>query len=248
METVFITAGLLLATLIVVANYMVKGIGGMAKPLRQVGLFLLNKAPAGLIDLFNDKAGSGTKTWMRFGMAWFFMAALSMFLGIWHRYDPTALNSLSSVGWSYDDGSMLTDYTAIFFSTALNYLLIGAALIAVSRSSNGRLASEASASMVAVLLTASTTVVLLLPAVFSHRCFEWRRSAGNNPEHLPAFGRSNASHCTSHQRLHHHWRTGTRRSVPYHMVPRSCFGCENREHVLGFLWRRCRFNSNSLVG
>jgi len=33
METVFITAGLLLATLIVVANYMVKGIGGMAKPL-----------------------------------------------------------------------------------------------------------------------------------------------------------------------------------------------------------------------
>ncbi|MBT5026228.1 MAG: hypothetical protein HON05_05670, partial [Euryarchaeota archaeon] len=59
METVFITAGLLLATLIVVANYMVKGIGGMAKPLRQVGLFLLNKAPAGLIDLFSDKAGSG---------------------------------------------------------------------------------------------------------------------------------------------------------------------------------------------
>jgi len=167
METVFITAGLLLATLIVVANYMVKGIGGMAKPLRQVGLFLLNKAPAGLIDLFSDKAGSGTKTWMRFGMAWFFMAALSMFLGIWHRYDPAALNSLSSVGWSYDDGSMLTDYTAIFFSTALNYLLIGAALVAVSRSSNGRLASEASASMVAVLLTASTTVVLLLPAVFS---------------------------------------------------------------------------------
>lgn len=167
METVFITGGLLLVTLTLVANYMVRGIGGMASPLRQVGLFLLNKAPAGLIDLFNDKAGSGTKTWMRFGMAWFFMAALGMFLGIWHRYDPTALNSLASVGWSYDDGSMLTDYTAIFFSTALNYLLIGAALVAVSRSSKGRLASEASASMVAVLLTVSTIAVLLLPAVFS---------------------------------------------------------------------------------
>jgi hypothetical protein len=147
METVFITAGLILVTLALVANYMVQGIGGMASPLRQVGLFLLNKAPAGLIDLFNDKAGSGIKTWMRFGMAWFFMAALGMFLGIWHRYDPTALNSLASVGWSYDDGSMLTDYTAIFFSTALNYLLIGAALVAVSRSSKGRLASEASASL-----------------------------------------------------------------------------------------------------
>lgn len=167
MEIVFIAAALLIATLALVSNYMVRGIGGMASSLSQVGMFLLNKAPAGLIDLFNDKPGSGTKTWMRFGMGWFFMACLSMFLGIWHRYDPTALNSLSSIGWSYDDGSMLTDYTAIFFSTAMNYLLIGAALIAISRSSKGRLASEASASMVAVLLTASTIAILLLPAIFS---------------------------------------------------------------------------------
>ena len=167
METVFISAAFLLASLALVSNYMVQGIGGMASSLRQVGMFLLNKAPAGLIDLFNDKPGSGTKTWLRFGMAWFFMACLSMFLGIWHRYDPTALNSLSSIGWSYDDGSLLTDYTAIFFSTALNYLLIGAALVAISRASKGRLASESSASMVAVLLTVSTLVVLLLPAIFS---------------------------------------------------------------------------------
>jgi hypothetical protein len=167
METVFISAALLLASLFLVSNSMVQGIGGMASSLRQVGMFLLNKAPAGLIDLFSDKPGSGTKTWLRFGMAWFFMACLGMFLGIWHRYDPTALNSLSSIGWSYDDGSMLTDYTAIFFSTALNYLLVGAALVAISRASKGRLASEASASMVAVLLTVSTLVVLLLPAIFS---------------------------------------------------------------------------------
>jgi hypothetical protein len=167
METVFISAALLLASLFLVSNSMVQGIGGMASSLRQVGMFLLNKAPVGLIDLFSDKPGSGTKTWLRFGMAWFFMACLGMFLGIWHRYDPTALNSLSSIGWSYDDGSMLTDYTAIFFSTALNYLLVGAALVAISRASKGRLASEASASMVAVLLTVSTIVVLLLPAIFS---------------------------------------------------------------------------------
>jgi hypothetical protein len=167
METVFISAAFLLVSLVLVSNYMVQGIGGMKSSLRQVGMFLLNKAPVGLIDLFNDKPGSGTKTWLRFGMAWFFMACLGTFLGIWHRYDPTALNSLSSIGWSYDDGSMLTDYTAIFFSTALNYLLVGAALVAISRSSKGRLASEASASMVAVLLTVSTLVVLLLPAIFS---------------------------------------------------------------------------------
>ena len=167
METVFIATALMIVTLFLVSNSMVKGIGGMSSSLRQVGMFLLNKAPAGLIDLFNDKPGSGTKTWLRFGMAWFFMACLGMFLGIWHRYDPTALNSLSSIGWSYDDGSLLTDYTAIFFSTALNYLLVGAALVAISRASKGRLASEASASMVAVLLTVSTIATLLLPAILS---------------------------------------------------------------------------------
>ena len=167
METVFIATTLMIVTLLLVSNSMVKGIGGMSSSLSQVGMFLLNKAPAGLIDLFNDKPGSGTKTWLRFGMAWFFMACLGMFLGIWHRYDPTALNSLSSIGWSYDDGSLLTDYTAIFFSTALNYLLVGAALVAISRASKGRLASEASASMVAVLLTVSTIATLLLPAILS---------------------------------------------------------------------------------
>ncbi|MBT5594808.1 MAG: hypothetical protein HOJ60_04655, partial [Euryarchaeota archaeon] len=167
METVFISAILLIASLVLVSNYMVKGVGGMTTSLRQVGMFLLNKAPAGLIDLFNDKPGSGTKTWLRFGMAWLVMACISMFLGIWHRYDPTALNSLSSIGWSYDDGSLLADYTAVFFSTALNYILIGAALVAVSRASKGRLASEASASMVAVLLTVSTIAALLLPVIFS---------------------------------------------------------------------------------
>ncbi|MBT6845569.1 MAG: hypothetical protein HOA11_07460, partial [Euryarchaeota archaeon] len=86
METVFISAILLIASLVLVSNYMVKGVGGMTTSLRQVGMFLLNKAPAGLIDLFNDKPESGTKTWLRFGMAWLVMACISMFLGIWHRY------------------------------------------------------------------------------------------------------------------------------------------------------------------
>ena len=60
METVFISAILLVGTLALVSNYMVRGIGGMANSLRQIGMFLLNKAPAGLIDLFNDKPGSGS--------------------------------------------------------------------------------------------------------------------------------------------------------------------------------------------
>lgn len=167
METIFITSGLLVAALLLTANYLVKGIGGMSAPLQQIGMFLLNKAPAGIIDLFSDEAGSGSKTWIRFGMLWFIFASISGFLGLWHSYDGTALNSLASIGWSYDDGSMLTEYTNVFFMTALNYMLIGGALVAVSRTAKGRLASEKSASMVALLLTVSTVAYLLLPALLS---------------------------------------------------------------------------------
>jgi len=167
METIFITSGLLVAALLLTANYLVKGVGGMSAPLQQIGMFLLNKAPAGIIDLFSDEAGSGSKTWIRFGMFWFLFAAISSFLGLWHSYDPNALNSLASIGWSYDDGSMLTDYTNVFFMTALNYMLIGGALVAVSRTAKGRLASEKSASMVALLLTVSTAAYLFLPVLLS---------------------------------------------------------------------------------
>lgn len=167
METVFITSGLLIAILFFTANYLVKGIGGMSAPLQQVGMFLLNKAPAGIIDLFSDEAGSGSKTWIRFGMVWFIFAAISCFLGLWHSYDGTALDSLASIGWSYDDGSMLTEYTNVFFMTALNYMLVGGALVAVSRTAQGRLASEKSASMVALLLTVSTAAYLFLPVLLS---------------------------------------------------------------------------------
>ena len=79
METVFITSGLLIAILFFTANYLVKGIGGMSAPLQQVGMFLLNKAPAGIIDLFSDEAGSGSKTWIRFGMVWFIFANFNSF-------------------------------------------------------------------------------------------------------------------------------------------------------------------------
>ena len=187
METVFITSGLLLAILALTANYLVKGIGGMSAPLQQIGLFLLNKAPAGLIDLFNDEAGSGSKTWIRFGMVWFLFAAIASFLGLWHSYDGAALNSLASIGWSYDDGSMLTTYTNVFFMTALNYMLIGGALVAVSRTAKGRLASEKSASMVALLLTVSTVAYLLLPALLSFVSLNNEAGIIENVTNLSAF-------------------------------------------------------------
>lgn len=166
METVFLAAGLLVAVLYFVSQTLAKGMGTVGGALQQIGLFILRKNPPGLVDIFDDKDGSGARTWMNFGMLWLVFAGLLGFLMGWHNYDPTALDSLASVGWSYDDGSSLEAAALNFLSIALIYGLVGSAMVATARNGNGRLASEANASMVAVLLSALLIATYLLPFIF----------------------------------------------------------------------------------
>ena len=167
MEPVFISAAILLTILVTVSYYVTNGIGTMGAPMRQFALFLMNKAPVGLVDLFKDNPGSGSRTWIKYGTGWFLLAAICGFIGIWHKYDPTALDSLASIGWSYDDGSALSDFTSSVMGIAFTYLLVGGCLVAVSRAGDNRLASEANASMVAVLYTASMVLsLILIPIIF----------------------------------------------------------------------------------
>ena len=167
MEPVFVASGILLAILVIVSYYVTNGIGTMGAPMRQFALFLMNKAPVGLVDLFKDEPGSGSRTWIKYGTGWFLLAAICGFIGIWHNYDPTALDSLASIGWSYDDGSALSDFTSTVMGIAFTYILVGGCLVAVSRAAENRLASEANASMVAVLYTASMAFsLILIPIIF----------------------------------------------------------------------------------
>ena len=168
MEPVFIAALIMVGALVTTSYFVTNGVGTMGAPLRQLALFLMNKAPVGLVDLFKDNPGSGSRTWMKYGIVWFLLALVSGFLGIWHNYDPSALDSLASIGWSYDDGSALADFTASTFNLAFTYLVVGGCLVAVSRCANNRLASEANASMVAVLYTASMAFsLILIPIIFN---------------------------------------------------------------------------------
>ena len=150
MEPVLIASAILLSILIIVSYYVTNGIGTMGVPMRQFALFLMNKAPVGLVDLFKDEPGSGSRTWIKYGAGWFLLATICGFIGIWHKYDPTALDSLASIGWSYDDGSALADFTTAVMGISFTYLLVGGCLVAVSRTAKNRLASEANASMVAL--------------------------------------------------------------------------------------------------
>ncbi|MBR67917.1 MAG: hypothetical protein CMA86_00190 [Euryarchaeota archaeon] len=166
METIFLAAGFLVAVLYFVSQTLAKGMGTVGGALQQIGLFILRKNPPGLVDIFDDKDGSGARTWMNFGMLWLVFAGLLGFLMGWHNYDPTALDSLASVGWSYDDGSALEAAALNVLSIALIYGLVGSAMVATARNGNGRLASEANASMVAVLLSALFIATYLLPFIF----------------------------------------------------------------------------------
>ncbi len=168
MEPVFISAALMLAALLITSYYVTNGVGSMGEPLKQFSLFLMNKAPVGLVDLFSDEPGSGSRTWIKYGTGWFLLTAICGFIGIWHKYDPTAFDSLASIGWSYDDGSALADFTSSIMAISFTYLMVGGCLVAVSRSSNNRLASESNASMVAILYTVSLSFnLILIPIIFN---------------------------------------------------------------------------------
>ena len=166
MELIFIAGGALLTLLFLLSQALSKGVGTVGGALKQIGLFVLQKNPPGLVDIFDDKDGSGSRTWMNFGMLWLVFATLLGFLMGWHTYDPTALDSLASVGWSYDDGSSLKDATLNFLTIALLYGLVGSGMVATARNGNGRLASEANASMVALLLSVVLLATYILPFIF----------------------------------------------------------------------------------
>ena len=166
MDVIFIAGGLLVTLLFFLSQSLQKGLGTVGGALKQIGLFILQKNPPGLVDIFDDKDGSGSRTWMNFGMLWFVFATLLGFLMGWHTYDPTALDSLASVGWSYDDGSSLKDAAFNFLFISLLYGLIGSGMVAAARNGTGRLASEANASMAALLLTATLLATYILPFIF----------------------------------------------------------------------------------
>ncbi|MBF90594.1 MAG: hypothetical protein CMP75_02375 [Flavobacteriales bacterium] len=162
MSEAFTTSGLIIVSLLLFTYYVQKGFGGMSVPLRQFGMFLLTKAAGPAADLFQEREGSGAKTWMQTGVFWLVLASVGGFLSAWHKYDASALDSLSNIGWGYDDGSALMYFNEVAMSTAIFAILIGGILVAHTRTTGAKLASEANASMIAMAWTAQVLVGLVL--------------------------------------------------------------------------------------
>ena len=162
MSEAFTTAIILLATFLLFTHYIQRGLGGMSAPLRQFGMFLLTKAAGPATDLFQEKEGSGAKTWMQTGVFWLILAGIGGFLSAWHSYDASGLDSLSSIGWAYDDGSALAYFNEVAMTTAIFAILLGGAFVAHSRTIGSPLASEANASMIAMAWTGQALLGLVL--------------------------------------------------------------------------------------
>ncbi len=173
MITVIFAAVLLVAFLGGLTYLLQRGLGDMSAPLKQVGMFMLTKAPAGIIGLFKSDDGNGAKTWIQFGCFWFVLSAIGGFLGAWHDYDPKALDSLSSIGWAWDNGDAMNLFNLTTLSTAIFSILLGGALVAHSRANGGRLASEASASLIAFGWFGITLLSLILPVFFDLSDFHY---------------------------------------------------------------------------
>jgi Ca2+-binding EF-hand superfamily protein len=163
MITVIFAAVLLVVFLGGLTHYLQRGLGDMSAALKQLGMFMLTKAPAGIIDLFKDDDGNGAKTWIQFGCFWFVLSAIGGFLGAWHEYDAKALDSLASIGWSWENGDAMTLFNLTTLSAAIFSILLGGALIAHSRANGGHLASEANASLMAFGWFNITLLSLVLP-------------------------------------------------------------------------------------
>ena len=162
MSEVFTTAIILLVTFLLFIHYIQKGLGGMSNPLRQFGMFLLTKAAGPATDMFQEREGSGAKTWMQAGVFWLILAGVGGFLSAWHNYDSSALDSLSNIGWSYDDGSALAYFNEVAMTTAIFSILLGGAFVAHSRTTGSSLASEANASMMAMAWSGQALLGLVL--------------------------------------------------------------------------------------
>lgn len=163
MEAFVISILLIVGSMLLMAQAVSRGAGSSAAALRSFGMFLLTKAPAGLVDLFPDRPGSGSKVWMTFGALWFVVASFIGFIATWLPFDPLAIAGL---GIGPEDVAGAQDVARrMLIQGFLMTTLIGASLAAVARSNEGRLASEAAAGMFGFIWTGFTVATFILPAL-----------------------------------------------------------------------------------
>ncbi len=135
---------------------------------RDMSRFFMEKALGPGADLVEGRPGSGSRAWMFHGMLWFCIAATFGFIELWLAHEPTALHTLSTIGYAPTTDQMssavgLLSYNAIWM------MLVGASLHINARLSGSGIASESNAALVSYLYSGG----IMLGLIGSHISGDW---------------------------------------------------------------------------
>lgn len=135
---------------------------------RDMSRFFMEKALGPGADLVEGRPGSGVKAWMFHGMLWFCIAATFGFIELWLSHEPTALHSLSAIGYS-PTTSQLHDAVSLVSYNAIWMMLIGASLHINARLSGSGIASETNAALVSFIYSGG----IMIGFIASHLSGDW---------------------------------------------------------------------------
>jgi len=120
----------LVGLLVLIAN---RGFGTATSGLRELALFVVEKAPGPLNDLFEEEEGLASRIWMMSGGVWLFVASSLAFIALWQEQNPDALKAFAGFGYSYDPQTMRQVVWTSMTMGAATMLLLGGAYHIVER-------------------------------------------------------------------------------------------------------------------
>ncbi len=139
-----------------------RGLGPFGTFAKDISGFMLGKGLGPAADLMENRAGTGSKTWYAHGIFWFIIAGTLTFLHLWVSYEPDALSSLSSIGYSPSaEQSIAAVHVATAFG-AFTMMLIAAGLSIQSRLTRGRMANESTTALLAFIWSAVIAAGVIL--------------------------------------------------------------------------------------
>ena len=148
-------------TIFVIFVMLNRGIWAFTDVSKSMSMFMLEKALGPAVDFVEGRKGSGAKTWIMHGALWLVPSSFFIFSGLWLAHDPTALNSLSSWGYSPSSEELILAGNLTALHGAIAMLLIGAGMHIVPKLGGTTLASERNATLMSFVWTLSVAIMMV---------------------------------------------------------------------------------------
>ena len=129
----FLAVGTYLTLVVLLVLVVNRGFGPATPGLRELALFLVEKAPGPLNDLFEEDEGLASRIWMMSGGVWLFVSSSFAFIALWQEQNPDALKAFAGFGYTYDLETMRQIVWTSMTMGAATMLLLGGVYHIVER-------------------------------------------------------------------------------------------------------------------